>query len=190
MELLEPIKLRQTRRIIIALSIVIPLAVAVLFKVKISGFDLSFLPAIYAGINAITAVFLISALIAIKKQKRELHRALIRIALLLSILFLLLYVVYHMTSDSTLYGDTDGNGALDILEREKIGAMAYFYYSLLISHIILSVVVIPLVLFSYLFAWQGDFERHKRWTRFSFPIWLFVAVSGVIVYYLISPYYT
>lgn len=190
MELLEPTKLKQTRQVIIAMSIIIPVAVAVLFKVKIHGFDLSFLPAIYAGINAITAVFLISALIAIKKQKRELHRALIRIALLLSVLFLLLYVVYHMTSDSTLYGDTNGNGALDILERSKIGAMAYFYYSLLIAHIVLSVAVIPLVLFSYLFAWQGDFERHKKWTRFSFPIWLFVAVSGVIVYCMISPFYS
>jgi putative membrane protein len=119
----------------------------------------------------------------------ELHRALIRIALGLSVVFLLLYVAYHMTSDSTLYGDSNGSGSLDILEKAKIGAMAYFYYTLLISHILLSIAVIPLVLFTYLFAWQGDFVKHKKWTRFSFPIWLYVAVSGVVVYFMISPYY-
>lgn len=189
MELLVPTNLKKTRQLIIALSIVIPVAVAVLFKVKIDGINLSFLPSIYAGINAITAFVLVGALVAIKNKKRELHRALIRVALLLSVLFLLLYVAYHMTSDSTMYGDTNGNNSLDILERNRIGAMAYFYYVLLISHIVLSVAVIPLVLFTYLFAWQGNFEKHKRWTRYSFPIWLFVAVSGVIVYFMISPYY-
>ena len=189
METIDQAKLKNTRKLIISLSVVIPIAVAILFKVKIGGIDLSFLPAIYAGINALTAVFLISALVAIKNKNMGLHRALIRIALGLSVVFLLLYVAYHMTSDSTLYGDSNGSGSLDILEKAKIGAMAYFYYTLLISHILLSIAVIPLVLFTYLFAWQGDFVKHKKWTRFSFPIWLFVAVSGVIVYFMISPYY-
>lgn len=189
MELMEPTNFKKTRQLIIALSIVIPVAVAVLFKVKINGIDLTFLPSIYAGINALTAIVLINALMAIRKQNRVLHRALIRIALMLSVLFLLLYVAYHMTSDSTIYGDTNGNGSLDILERSKIGGMVYFYYSLLIAHIVLSVAVIPLVLFTYLFAWQGDFERHIKWNKFSYPIWLFVAISGVVVYFMISPYY-
>lgn len=189
METIDQAKLKNTRKLIISLSVVIPIAVAILFKVKIGGIDLSFLPAIYAGINALTAVFLISALVAIKNKNMELHRALIRIALGLSVVFLLLYVAYHMTSDSTLYGDSNGNGSIDILEKAKIGAMAYFYYTLLISHILLSIAVIPLVLFTYLFAWQGDFVKHKKWTRFSFPIWLYVAVSGVVVYFMISPYY-
>lgn len=189
METIDQAKLKNTRKLIISLSVVIPIAVAILFKVKIGGIDLSFLPAIYAGINALTAVFLISALVAIKNKNMELHRALIRIALGLSVVFLLLYVAYHMTSDSTLYGDSNGSGSLDILEKAKIGAMAYFYYTLLISHILLSIAVIPLVLFTYLFAWQGDFVKHKKWTRFSFPIWLYVAVSGVVVYFMISPYY-
>ena len=189
METIDQAKLKNTRKLIISLSVVIPIAVAILFKVKIGGIDLSFLPAIYAGINALTAVFLISALVAIKNKNMELHRALIRIALGLSVVFLLLYVAYHMTSDSTLYGDSNGSGSLDILEKAKIGAMAYFYYTLLISHILLSIAVIPLVLFTYLFAWQGDFVKHKKWTRFSFPIWLYVAVSGVVVYFMICPYY-
>lgn len=177
------------KKLIIALSVVIPLAVAVLFKVKIEGVDFSFLPAIYASINAVTALVLIVALFAIKNKKIELHRGLMRFALLLSALFLSLYVAYHMTSDSTVYGDSNHNGSLDILEKGKIAGSSYFYYSLLISHILLSVAVVPLVLFTYLFAIQGDFVKHKKWTRFAFPIWLYVAISGVVVYLMIAPYY-
>jgi putative membrane protein len=170
---IDPEKVKTFRKLIIAVSIVIPIVVAILFGVKIEGFDLTFLPKIYAGINGITAVVLISALIAIKARKIQLHRGLIRIALLLSLMFLVLYVAYHMTSDSTPYG----------------GESRMLYFSLLISHIVLSVAVIPVVLFTYLFAWEGNFERHKKWTKIAFPIWLYVAVSGVIVYIMISPFY-
>lgn len=170
---IDPEKVKTFRKLIIAVSIVIPVVVAVLFGVKIEGFDLSFLPKIYAGINGVTAIVLISALIAIKSKKIQLHRGLIRFALLLSLLFLVLYVAYHMTSDSTPYG----------------GESSILYFSLLISHIILSVAVIPVVLFTYLFAWEGNFVRHKKWTKIAFPIWLYVAVSGVIVYLMISPFY-
>jgi putative membrane protein len=189
-KLLDPSKAKNAKKLIIVLSIVIPLVVAVLFKVKIGGVDFSFLPAIYAGINALTAVVLISALFAVKNKNYDLHRSLMRFALLLSLLFLALYVTYHMTSDSTLYGDTNHNGNLDILEKAQIGASAYFYYVLLISHILLSIAVIPVVLFTYLFAWQGNFVKHKKWTRFAFPIWLYVAITGVIVYFMISPFYS
>lgn len=177
------------RKIIIALSIVIPTVVALLFGIKIDGIDLGFLPSVYAGINGLTAIVLILALYAIRKKQISLHRGLIRFALLLSLLFLVLYVAYHMTSDSTVYGDTNHSGKLDILERAAVGSTAIIYYILLISHILLSIAVIPLVLFTYLFAWQGNFEKHKKYTRFAFPIWLYVAISGVLVYLLIAPYY-
>lgn len=177
------------RKLIIVLSVVIPLVVAVLFGVKIDGFDLSFLPSVYAVINGLTAIVLISALVAIKQKNVPVHRALVRFALLLSLLFLVLYVAYHMTSDSTVFGDSNHSGDLDILERTAIGGMAYVYYFLLITHILLSIAVIPLVLFTYLFAWEGNFEKHKKYTRFAFPIWLYVAVTGVLVYLFISPYY-
>ena len=186
---IDPEKVKTFRKLIIAVSIVIPIVVAILFGVKIEGFDLTFLPKIYAGINGITAVVLISALIAIKARKIQLHRGLIRFALLLSLFFLVLYVAYHMTSDSTMYGDTNHSGTLDILEKAKVGMTAYVYYVLLISHILLSVAVIPVVLFTYLFAWEGNFVRHKKWTKIAFPIWLYVAVSGVFVYIMISPFY-
>ena len=166
-------KVAIVRKIIIAVAIVVPLVVAALFKVKITGIDLGFLPRIYAGLNALTAFFLILALLAVKRKNIVQHRFFIRICLLLSILFLLLYIAYHMTSDPTSYG----------------GNYPVIYYFILISHILLSIAVIPIVLLTYLFAWEGDFERHKKWNRFAFPIWLYVAVTGVIVYLMIAPFY-
>jgi putative membrane protein len=161
------------RKLIVVVSIVIPIAVAALFGIKVEGIDLSFLPPFYAGINGVTAVLLITALVAIKSKNTRLHQRLMQVCLSLSLLFLLCYVAYHMTSDSTSYG----------------GSMKAVYYTILISHIILSVAVIPLVLFTYLFAWEGKFDKHKKWTRFAFPIWLYVAITGVVVYWMISPFY-
>ena len=166
---------KKLKQAIWAVSIVIPIAVAILFTVKIEGLDLGFLPPIYASLNALTAIGLIVAIVAIKRKNRKLHQRVIQVCLIFSILFLLLYVLYHMTSDTTPYG---GEGILKMI-----------YFFLLISHILLSMVVIPIVLFAYLFAWQGDFERHKKWTKFAFPLWLYVAITGVLVYVMISPYY-
>lgn len=173
MESKEESKLRIAKRLIIALSIAIPLIVAVLFRVKIDGVDLSFLPPIYATINGLTSILLVFALVAIKRKNQVLHSNIIKVCLGLSLVFLGCYVAYHMTSDSTLY----------------LGQYKLIYYPVLISHIILSIMVVPLILFTYLFAWQGNFSRHKKWTRFAWPIWFYVAVSGVIVYIMISPYY-
>ena len=161
------------RKLIVIVSIVIPIAVAALFGIKVDGIDLSCLPPFYAGINGVTAILLIASLVAIKSKNRRLHQSLMQICLGLSLLFLLCYVAYHMTSDSTPYG----------------GSMKAVYYTKLISHIVLSVAVIPLVLFTYLFAWEGKFDKHKKWTRFAFPIWLYVAITGVVVYFMISPFY-
>ena len=169
----DPNKLRQAKIGIYTLSVVVPVVVAVLFGVKVEGVDLSFLPPVYATINGVTAVALIFSLIAIKKKNMKLHRALNRFCLLLSLLFLALYVAYHMTSESTPY----------------LGEYRSVYLVILISHILLSIAVIPIVLFTYLFAWQGDFMRHKKWTRFAWPIWFYVATTGVIVYVMISPFY-
>jgi putative membrane protein len=163
------------QKLIIALSIILPLAVAVLFKVKIPGYDLSFLPPIYASINGLTAVLLIIAVVAIKNNKRKLHETLMKTCIGLSAVFLVMYVLYHMTSDSTPYG---GEGPIRIV-----------YYIILISHILLSVIVVPFVLFTFSMALSGNFERHKALAKFTFPIWLYVAITGVIVYLMISPYY-
>lgn len=165
--------IKKIKRLITLASIAIPLVVVILFGVKIEGYDLTVLPTIYAGINALTAILLVAALIFIKQKKIHLHETTIKICLVLSLLFLVLYIAYHMTSTSTEY----------------LGAYKAIYYPILISHIVLSVAVVPLVLYTYMFAWTGDFVSHKKWTKFTWPIWFYVAITGVIVYLMISPYY-
>lgn len=186
---ISPKKIKQVRTLIIIASIAIPVVVAVLFKVQIPGADLSFLPPIYATINGITACLLVGALIAIKRQNRSLHELQIKICMVLSLLFLACYVAYHMASVSTVYGDRDHSGDLNTTEAAAVAGSLMIYRFILISHILLSMVIVPLVLFSYLFAWQGNFDRHRKWTRFTWPIWFYVAVTGVVVYLMISPYY-
>ena len=165
---------------IVALSVIIPLAVAGLFGINLRklGFDvepLRFLPPIYATINGLTAVVLIIAVTAIKNNKRKLHENLMKTAIALSVSFLLMYIAYHMTSDSTKFGGE--------------GAIKYIYYFILITHIVLSIAVIPFVLITYVRAITNNFERHKKIARITFPLWLYVAITGVVVYIMISPYY-
>ena len=171
-------------------SIAIPVVVAVLFTVRIPGVErMGFLPPIYATVNALTAIVLIMALIQIKKGNRKTHERFMKIAIGLSVLFLLMYVVYHMTSDSTKFGDTNSDGLLSDLESSALGAVKYVYYLLLFSHILLSVTVIPFVLVTYVRAINGDFKMHKKIARVTFPLWLYVAITGVIVFLMISPFY-
>lgn len=171
---------KKYKKIITALSIIIPIAVAALFGINLQklGFDvepLTFLPPIYASVNAITAIVLVAAFIAIKKGNRKLHERLNTFAIFCSLLFLVMYVAYHMTSESTSFGGE--------------GMIAYVYYFILITHIILSIVVIPFVLTTYMRAKLTDFPAHKKIAKITFPLWLYVAVTGVIVYIMISPYY-
>jgi putative membrane protein len=171
---------RKYRKIITALSIVIPIAVAALFLVNLRdlGFDvesLTFLPPIYASINGLTAIVLIAAVIAIKKGNKKLHERLNTFAIMCSLAFLLMYILYHMTSDSTKFRGE--------------GAIKFVYYFILITHIILSIIVIPFVLTTYMRAKLGNFPQHKKIAKITFPLWLYVAVTGVVVYLMISPYY-
>lgn len=165
-------------KLITILSVVIPLAVAALFGVSFKrlGIDVepfTFLPPIYASINGLTAVFLVVAVIAIKNGNRKLHENLMKLAIACSVLFLLMYVAYHMSSESTKY----------------LGNFKIVYYFILISHILLSIAIIPLVLITYVKALAQRFDKHKKIAKITFPIWLYVAVTGVIVYLMISPYY-
>jgi putative membrane protein len=170
------LKEKKFNQLITIVSIVVPLVVAALFGVKIDGVErLGFLPPIYAAINGLTAVLLIIAVIAIKNGNTSLHQKLMTTCIALSLLFLVLYIAYHMTSESTSYGGE--------------GAVKYVYFFILISHIILSIVVIPLVLKTYAKAYLGQYESHRKLAKITFPIWLYVAITGVVVYFMISPYY-
>lgn len=165
---------------IIIVSVVIPLAVVLLFSIRLKDFGinvepLSFLPPIYATINGITALLLILGVVAIKKGNRALHNKLMTSAIACSVVFLLMYVAYHMTAEPTSFGGE--------------GIIKYIYFFLLITHIVLSVTIIPLVLFTYVRALSGQFESHKKLAKITFPLWLYVAVTGVIVYLMIAPYY-
>jgi putative membrane protein len=185
---------KKFNKFIVAISIIIPLVVALLFGVKLKDFGynvepLSFLPPIYATINGITAIVLILAVRAIKNGNRPLHERLMTTAIGLSVVFLVMYVAYHMTADATVFGDVNHDGQLDLTENMNIGVTRYIYLLLLISHIVLSVAIIPLVLFTYVRALAQNFDRHRRLARITYPIWLYIAVTGVIVYVMISPYY-
>ena len=165
---------------IIIVSIIIPLAVVLLFSIRLKDFGiqvkpLSFLPPIYATINGITAILLILAVRAIKNGNRALHEKLMTSAIACSVVFLLMYVAYHMTAEATTFGGD--------------GVIKYIYFFLLITHIVLSVTIIPLVLFTYVRALSSEFDRHKKLARITFPLWLYVAITGVIVYIMIAPYY-
>ena len=159
---------------IVILSIIVPVLVAILFTVKIPNVaPLTFLPPIYATTNGFTAILLILAIRAIKKGDRKMHERYIKIAILFSVLFLAMYVAYHMTSESTKYG----------------GSLGLVYYPILISHILLSIVVIPFVLITYVRGITNQIVLHKKIAKYTFPLWLYVAVTGVIVYVMIFPYY-
>ncbi len=167
-------------KFIVLVSILIPVVVALLFNVKLKDFGiqvepLSFLPPIYAAINGITAVVLVAGVLAIKNGKRKLHKQLMTTAIALSIAFLVMYVAYHMTSESTKFGGE--------------GIIRPIYFFILISHILLSIAVIPLVLITYVRALANKFDKHKKIAKITFPIWLYVAVTGVVVYLMIAPYY-
>ena len=157
------------------ISIVIPLVVAVLFGVRVDYELPIFLPPIYSSLNALTAVLLVLALVAIKSKKIKLHQRLMQTCIALSLIFLVMYIAYHMTTDPTPFGGE--------------GFTKSIYFLILISHILLSIALIPLVLISYVRAFQEEFPAHKKISKVTFPIWLYVAVTGVVVYLMIFPYY-
>lgn len=167
---------KKYNKLIVALSVLIPIVVAILFGIKIPNVEpLTFLPPIYASINGLTACVLIVAVFQIKKGNRAAHEKLMKFAIILSVSFLVMYVAYHMTSDSTKYGGE--------------GTIKYIYYFILLTHILLSIIVIPFVLITYVRAITNHIEKHKKIARITFPLWLYVAITGVVVYIMISPYY-
>jgi len=166
---------KKYNKLIVVFSIAIPVVVAILFGIKIDAELPVFLPPIYASVNAVTALLLVLAFMAIKNKKIKLHERLMKFAIVLSVAFLVMYVAYHMTSDSTKFGDES--------------TLKYMYYFILLTHIILSIIVIPFVLITYVRAITNNIEKHKKIAKIAFPLWLYVAITGVVVYIMISPYY-
>lgn len=168
------------RRLVILLSVVLPLVVALMFQFKFTSFkwpfDVHLLPLTNAILNASCSVMLIGALFAAKSKNIKLHTRLIYTSMVLSLLFLVVYVLYHLTAEHTKFG---GEGTVKIV-----------YLVILFTHIVLAAVQTPFVLFAFLYGYTNQIEKHKKIVKFSYPIWLYVSITGVICYLMIAPYYT
>ncbi len=178
MEKMEP-NLTLEKKLNIAawvITIVVLLLVGLMRRVKLDlGMDFSFLPPVYSTLNFITAIILIVAFIQVKKKNIEAHRKLMFAAIFTSFLFLLGYVLYHFTTEETRYG---GEGAIRTI-----------YFFLLITHVVLAAIIFPLILFTFIRAYTNQIEKHRKMARWVFPIWLYVALTGPIIYLMLMPYY-
>ena len=166
------------KRVLIILSILIPIVVAVLYLIPKNfevGESILILPKLNAIINGTTFIVLIGAFISILRRNVVLHKRLMLSALILSVLFLLSYVTYHSLTESTAYG---GEGVLRTI-----------YFVILLTHILLAIAIVPLVLITFSRALSEKFDKHKKIARITLPIWLYVTLTGVVVYIMISPYY-
>ena len=168
------------------------LLVGLMRQVKIplpEGWDFSFLAPFHATVNALTAVVLLIAYYFIRQKNVKMHQRMIYVAIGLSVLFLLSYVAYHFTTPETLFGDINHDGIVSPEEKAAVGSTRTVYLLLLLSHIALAALILPFILFTFIRAYTGQVERHRKMAKWVFPIWLYVAVTGPIVYYMLMPYY-
>jgi putative membrane protein len=181
-------------RVIIAISLAVPLLVTLLFFLSPPDIkhqiNLSFFPKFHAILNSLVSVCILLGFYFIRTKNVKVHRTLMLSAFLLSTIFLVSYVTYHALSEgSTKYGDLNLDGNLDALEIATAGMMRYVYYFILLTHIILAALILPLILFTFSKALTGKIDQHKKLAKWTFPLWLYVSVTGVLVYVMISPYY-
>lgn len=184
---------KKAKAIIWTVSIIVFIAVALLsrltLKIKL-GFNPHIFATINAIINSIVSILLIAALIAVKSKKFFLHKRLMLTAIALSLLFLISYICHHLLGGETKYGDLDHNGVISAGEQSLAGATRYVYYLILATHIPLAGIILPFILFTAYRALTGDYGRHMKLARITWPVWLYVAVTGVVVYWMIQPYYS
>ena len=183
---------KKAKLFIYAVSIIVFAAIVILSKVKLHV-DLPFNPHVFATVNAIinslVAVFLLAGLITVKQKKYGLHKKIMMSAIILSVLFLLSYIAHHLLTDDTKFGDVNHDGIVSLIEKTGIENVRMIYYFILLTHIPLAGIILPFILFTAYRALIGEYEQHKKLTRITWPIWFYVAVTGVIVYWMISPYY-
>jgi putative membrane protein len=183
---------KKAARLIISFSIVIFFAVVLLSRVKWEvnlGFDVHLFALVNALINSWVAILLVVALLAVKNKKYELHKRLMLTAMVLSVLFLLSYICHHLFAGDTRFGDINHDGILSDTEKAHAGTKRIIYYIILGTHIPLAGIILPFILFTAYRGLIGEYPRHKKLARITWPIWFYVAVTGVLVYWMISPYY-
>ena len=194
--MLEPILQKndkQAKLLIGVFSVVVFVAVSFLTKFTITvelPFDKHIFALANAIINATVAVLLVAALVAVKQKKYKVHKNIMLTALVLSVLFLVSYIAHHLLAGETKFGDTDHDGLVSIAEQAVVGNLRAFYFVLLFTHIILAATSLPFILFTAYRGLTSEFEDHKKIARRIWPIWFYVAVTGPLVYLMISPYYS
>lgn len=175
------------------ISVLIPIVVALLLFIpqtgKLGDLNVSFLPHLNAVINFTCAVVLLLGAYFGKQKRLALHKLMMYIAFTLGAIFLVSYVIYHFQGGHTVFGDLNGDGVLSDTEKAELGSLRIIYLIILLSHIVLSAVVVPFVLLAIFYAITNKLDLHRKIVKWTFPIWEYVAVTGVIVYLLISPYY-
>ena len=183
---------RTAKLLIWIISILIFTAIAIMSRVKLNvdlGFDPHVFATINAAINSMVALLLIAGLFGVRSKKYHFHKKIMLTAIILSVLFLISYICHHLLSGDTKFGDINHDGILNPYEKSAAGSLRYIYYAILITHIPLAGIILPFILFTAYRALSGDYQKHKKLARITWPIWLYVAISGVAVYLLISPYY-
>jgi len=194
--MLQPVMVKndpKAKTIIWIVSVVVFVAVAFLAKFKLSlnlGFNVHVFATFNAVINSMVAVLLIAGLVTAKQRKLELHKKIMLTAIVLSVLFLISYICHHLLAGETKFGDINHDGIISDDEKSAVGISRTIYYTILITHIPLAAIILPFILFTAYRALIGEYEKHKKLVRITWPVWFYVAVTGVIVYLMISPYYT
>ena len=183
---------KKAKVFIFTVSIVVFAAVVFLSKYKLEadlGFDVHVFAKANAVINSMVAVLLLGGLFAVKQNKYLLHKKVMLTAISLSVLFLVSYIAHHLLAGDTKYGDINHDGMLSVDEKTLAGNMRMFYYFILLTHIPLAAIILPFILFTAYRALTGEYDKHKKLVRITWPVWFYVAITGVIVYLMISPYY-
>lgn len=184
----------KAKRLIIVFSIIVFVAISILGRYNLAGkvnlpFDVHVFAMANGVINAIVAVLLIAGLLVVKQKNYLLHKKIMLTAMLLSVLFLTSYICHHLFAGETIYGETDGVKGLSAAELAAAGSMRKIYLVILATHIPLAGIALPFILFAAYRALTGEYEKHKKIVRIIWPVWFYVAVTGVIVYLMIRRYY-
>lgn len=183
---------KKARALILVFSFVVFAAVVLLTRVKLDV-DLGFDPHVFATANAvinfIVTILLIAGFVTVKKGNYQLHKKIMMTAMVLSVLFLVSYISHHLFAGETKFGDLNHDGLISDEEKAAGGSFRMIYYVILITHIPLAGIILPFILFTAYRAMIAEWPKHKKLARITWPIWLYVAITGVLVYLLISPYY-
>jgi putative membrane protein len=178
--------------LIVLLSVVVFTIVSILGRVTVHadlGFNVHIFAKANAIINSIVAILLLCGLVAVKTKHYFLHKRIMLTSIGLSVLFLISYICHHLFAGEARFGDVDHNGILTDAEKVNAGSARFIYYFILGTHIPLAGIVLPFILFTAYRALIGEFDKHRKLVRITWPLWFYVAVTGVIVYIMIRPYY-